>query len=245
MKTLNMIAAIVVMSPVFMMGQAQYKVLWSFAGAGSRDGGQPVAGLVFDKAGNLYGTTRLGGNSAPFPCTSGCGTVFELSPVGDGTWTETVLYAFCSRYVDSQCVDGALPQGDLLLDAAGNLYGMTNGGGKQPCLSQSIGCGTVFKLSPPQSPGASWTEKVLYSFCAKPANNRCLDGAEPVGQLAKDASGNLYGATKEGGSGHVNAGTVFELSHGMNGWTEKPCCIAFACSARVRYARTGQLPWQA
>lgn len=221
MRNLSSLAVVLIMAPVFMVGQAQYNVLWSFAGAGSGDGGQPVAGLVFDKAGNLYGTTRLGGNSAPFKCViSGCGTVFELSPNGDGTWTETVLYVFCSHYVDSQCIDGAWPQGDLLLDGAGNLYGITNGGGKEPCSSQSIGCGTVFKLSKPQAPGAPWTEKILYSFCANPLNNTCLDGDEPIGGLTRDASGNLYGATKEGGTGHVNAGTVFELSHGPNGWTE-------------------------
>src|ERR1700722_13029369 len=160
MRTFNLLAAIVIMAPVFMVGQGQYKVLWSLAGAGSGDGGQPVAGLVFDKAENLYGTTRIGGNGAPRKCaTGGCGTVFELSPNGDGTWAETVLYVFCSHYVDSQCIDGAWPQGDLLLDGAGNLYGITNGGGKEPCSSQSIGCGTVFKLSKPQAPGAPWTEK--------------------------------------------------------------------------------------
>jgi uncharacterized repeat protein (TIGR03803 family) len=83
----------------------------------SADGAYPASVLLFDKAGNLYGTTREGGNEE---CGgTGCGVVFELSPQLDGTWTEAVLYEFCSA---SGCTDGQEPEGGpLVRDAAGNL----------------------------------------------------------------------------------------------------------------------------
>lgn len=222
MKVVNSLLMLMLISPAIALGQAQYKVLWNFAGAASGDGAFPVSNLTFDKAGNLYGTTSIGGNSAPLPCPSGCGTVFELSPTPDGTWTETVIYSFCSTYVRQHCVDGAAPLASLLFDAAGNLYGTTYTGGANPCPTYGSGCGTVFKLSPPTTPGENWTEKVLYSFCANNQNNICLDGALPAGHVTRDAAGNLYGTTSRGGSssGDLSAGTIFKLSHGMNGWSE-------------------------
>lgn len=221
MKRLLLYVVIVSAVSVLSVGQAQYKVLWAFTGSPSGDGAQPVANLVFDKMGNLYGTTRIGGNSNAVPCFSGCGTVFRLSPNPDGTWTNTILYEFCSDYEDAECIDGALPQGGLILDRKGNLYGTTNGGGSQACPYQSIGCGTVFELSPPTSPGEVWTESVLYSFCGNNSDNKCLDGAEPTSALTSDLSGNLYGTTQTGGNGRLSVGAVFELSPSRKGWTEK------------------------
>ena len=112
--------------------------------------------------------------------------------------------------------DGALPEGNLVLDHAGNLYGTTFGGGSfanAPC--SSIGCGTVFKLSP--NSDGSWTNTILYDFCASFSQAGCLDGAFPKAGLIFDAKGNLYGTTANGGGQFCpfdgrGCGTVFELS---------------------------------
>ena len=144
------------------------KVLYNFGGT---DGAQPAAGLIFDAAGNLYGTTAFGG-------TSDKGTVFELTPAGGGTWTEKVLFNFNGT-------GGANPQAGLIFDAAGNLYGTTFDGG-------AYNLGTLFELTP--AGGGSWTEKVLHSF------GNGTDGSGPWAGLIFDAAGNLYGTTRYGGS---------------------------------------------
>jgi uncharacterized repeat protein (TIGR03803 family) len=185
-----------------------YKVLWSFGG--NDDGGYPLGSLIFDSAGNLYGTTEYDGANRS-------GIVFELSPNADGSWSEAILYSFCSNTTDNRCQDGEWPVAGLVLDKAGNLYGTTTLGGAGPC---DYGCGTVFELSPPSPGGGTWTETVLYSFCAG-LNTECQDGADPSSQLIFDNTGNLYGTTASGGmnESHQNGGTVFELSPGINGWT--------------------------
>jgi uncharacterized repeat protein (TIGR03803 family) len=161
-------------------------VLYSFCSKPScSDGAFPVAGLIADRAGNLYGTTSGGG--AILPGSSGGGVVFKLSPRG----TETVLYSFCSK---PSCSDGANPDAGLIADRSGNLYGTTSGGG-------ASSLGVVFKLSP------SRTETVLYSFCSKPS---CSDGRDPEAGLIADSSGNLYGTTAAGGAS--SDGVVFELT---------------------------------
>ncbi len=175
---------------------SQEKVLHSFGNG--KDGTLPYAGLIFDANGNLYGTTEFGG-------IHGFGTAFELSPKGDGGWTETVLHSFGNG------TDGTYPLGGLIFDTAGNLYGTTYEGGIHDW-------GTVFELSPRQ--GGGWTETILHSF-----NDNGLDGAAPWASLIMDASGNLYGTTITGGihpcSG-AGCGTVFELSpREGGGWTEK------------------------
>ena len=169
------------------------KVLWRFS-AGT-DGGYPYGDLILDGAGNLYGTTSVGG-------TYGNGTVFELTPAAGGTWTEKVLYSF-------NYTDGAIPRAGLIFDGAGNLYGTTSGGG----TSQY---GTVFELTP--AAGGTWTEKVLWSFGSG------TDGATPYAGLIFDPAGNLYGTTLQGGThgGTGRGGTVFELTPAAGGtWTEK------------------------
>ena len=171
------------------------KVLWSF-GNGT-DGYQPFAGLIFDAAGNLYGTTVSGGTYLYN------GTVFELTPAAGGGWTEQVLHSF-----NYNGTDGIWPYAGLIFDAAGNLYGTTDSGG-------AYGDGTVFELMPGQ--GGIWTEGVLYSFLCSPFN--CTDGYSPQAGLIFDAAGNLYGTTSEGGTYHY--GTVFELTPAAGGgWTE-------------------------
>src|SRR5271157_110097 len=170
------------------------QVLHSF-GNGT-DGASPYAGLIFDAAGNLYGTTYLGG-------TYGYGTVFELTPAAGGGWTEQVLYSF-------DYTDGAHPEAGLIFDFAGNLYGTTAFGGTG--TFRSGGCGTVFELTP--TAGGGWTEKVLYSF-----GNSLSDGLGPGG-LIFDAAGNLYGTTAYGGT--YGGGTVFEVTPAAGGgWTEQ------------------------
>ena len=166
------------------------------------DGTQPVGGLIFDAAGNLYGTTYTGGPSVGG--NLGYGTVYELTPTGSGQWTETILHQFANG------TDGAYPSGNLIMDASGNPYGTTSrGGGSTLC---TFGCGTVFKLTPS---GGTWTETVLYVFTGG------SDGGLPQAGLVIDPSGNFYGTTLWGGIHCSVCGTVFEVSPGSGGtWTE-------------------------
>jgi uncharacterized repeat protein (TIGR03803 family) len=162
---------------------------------------QPIAGLVMDAAGNLYGTTVFGGDKR---CFDGCGTVFELAPLAGGGWSYTVIYAFHGGQ------DGASPAGTLSTDLAGNLNGTTQGGGSNAC---SGGCGTVFELSPTSNGG--WTENVLFRFDGK-------DGQQPYAGVVLDAAGNLYGTTFVGGSDNCldGCGVAFELSPSGGQWSE-------------------------
>jgi uncharacterized repeat protein (TIGR03803 family) len=173
-------------------------VLYSFGSVGA---GDPLAGLVLDAAGNLYGTTSGVGERGDE------GTVFELAPPANGktAWTETVLYSF---YLSGR---GERPAGAMIFDAAGNLYGTTKLGGKYKD-------GIVFRLAPPAKGATSWTETVLHSFTGK-------DGANPVAGLVFDSEGNLYGTTSAGGLGSCTGGcgTVFRLAppaDGATAWTE-------------------------
>jgi len=173
--------------------------LYSFTS--TSDGGLPQSGLVFDKAGNLYGMTRHGGLSSGCIIYSYyCGVVFKLTPKG-GSWKETVLHRFTGKG------DGAEPVfTSLVLGKKGALYGVTNIGGEpQDCPNQSSGCGVVFKLQPPTQKGGKWKEKVLHTF------TNSTDGAMPVGTLLLDAKGNLYG-TSIISDGYGGFGTVFEVT---------------------------------
>jgi len=184
-------------------------ILYSF-GATSSDGEGPVGALTFDQSGNLYGATLTGGNpTCDHDGFQSCGTVFELSPNGSGGWSETTLFAFPTG--DS---GGYGPNGGLIFDHSGNLYGTTPDGGANSCEG-SGGCGTAFEVSPNGS--GPWTETLLYSFGASSD-----DGIFPLGGVIFDQSGNLYGTTEETGSAYTyGAGTVFQLSpNGSGGWTE-------------------------
>ena len=145
------------------------------------NGGAPNGSLIFDGAGNLYGTTLIGG-------TSGCGTAFELSPPasGNGPWAETILYDFLTNG------DGNSPLAELTFDAAGNLYGTDWMGGQ-------YNRGTVFQLTPASSPGGSWSETTLDTFSGGG------NGSEPTGGLIFGLGGSLYGTTSQGGSGQVTS----------------------------------------
>jgi uncharacterized repeat protein (TIGR03803 family) len=182
------------------LGQAQEKVLYSFCSAANcTDGLAPHGKLVFDKAGNLYGTTAGGGSNCQNG-VGGCGIVFELS-LSDGSWAESVLYSF-----GANSSDGAFPEAGPTFDNAGNLYGTTQGGG-------AYGLGTVFELSPSPRKDGSWTETVLWSFGAPG------DGKVPLSHLVFDTSGKLYGTAAGGGT--YGGGIVFQLVPTSGGqWSE-------------------------
>ena len=179
-------------------------VLYSFCTQPNcADGTDPVAGLIQDGAGNLYGTTSQGGTGAYVvsgdPQLIG-GTVFRIDPAGN----ETVLYSFCSQV---NCADGAAPMAGLVMDSAGNLYGTTSyGGANSPIgIPALFGAGTVFRID------SAGNETVLHNFCSQsdpPVN--CVDRYGPVTGLTLDANGNLFGTTPAGGGGL--AGTIFELA---------------------------------
>jgi uncharacterized repeat protein (TIGR03803 family) len=191
-------------------------VLHGFGGA-ANDGSLPYAGLIMDKAGDLYGTTSEGGAYS-------FGTVFKLSREKGGVWTETGLYSF-----GSQSEDGVNPHGSLIMDKAGNLYGMTTGGGKYVY-------GEVFKLSPPAEKTGIRAETILYSF-----GSYSIDGAYPFDGLIMDETGNLYGTTT--GGGKYSFGTVFQMSPPAaegSAWTEE-VLYSFG-GTRVR-APNGEEPW--
>jgi uncharacterized repeat protein (TIGR03803 family) len=171
-------------------------VLYNFQGGA--DGDEVVGSLIFDKKGNLYGTTALGGGGS---CTYGCGTVFELSPPAKkgGAWTKSIIYLF-----QGASADGSYPEAAMVFDRDGNLYGTTSQGGGPNC--GGYGCGTVFELKPPHQQGETWTETVLHTFVGPSST----DGYGPSCNLVFDATGNLYGTTGFGGT--YNNGAVFEMN---------------------------------
>jgi len=183
--------------PVTSGGNWTESILWSFGN--ENDGSMPVAGLIVDKAGNLYGTTSEGGvyTTTVGNFVYGLGTAFKLSPpaTSGGKWTEAVLWDFGNG------ADGNAPLASLIMDSGGNLYGTTGNDGVYDG-------GTAFELSPPATSGANWTEAILRDFGSG------TDGAGPVAGLIMDSQGNLYGTTAVGGlyGSTDTGGTAFELS---------------------------------
>jgi uncharacterized repeat protein (TIGR03803 family) len=195
----------------------KHQVLYSFAGS-PNDGADPKAGLAFDSAGNLYGTTTGGGDSN---CGGGCGTVLRLAPNSRGGWTESILYRFGGYS------GGMHPASDLVFDSQGNLYGTAGGGtGTGFCGGQfwgGDGCGIVFRLTP--NPDGTWTESTIYDFAGAP------DAAVPIGSLVLDVDGSMYGATSYGGPGPCilghnefnppyGCGALYKLTPSGGGWKE-------------------------
>lgn len=163
-------------------------ILYTFSGG--RDGENPFSGLIFDGAGNLYGTTAAGG-------LYGYGTVFKLTYQAGTGWTQSTLYTF-----SAENDGGGGPEGALVFDQSGNLYGTTLGGGAN-------GSGTVFELTPTNG---SWILNTLFSF-----PKAKVPPCGPTSALAWDTVGNLYGTTSCGGT--IGFGNVFELSPSNGGWT--------------------------
>jgi uncharacterized repeat protein (TIGR03803 family) len=166
------------------------KILYTFRGLGGHDGAFPFGGVIFDAAGNLYGTTLSGGK------TSNGGTVFELTPTTSGSWTETILFSFTGQ-------SGSRPMGNLIFDSTGNLYGTTEVGG-------AAALGNVYELSPS---AGSWSETVLYAF-----QSNGIDPQYPAAGLVMDSAGHLYGTGVNGGQ--FSGGAVFELSQSGGTWNE-------------------------
>ena len=162
-------------------GKWQFKVLYAFKD--QPDGALPYGGLVFDKAGNLYGTTYYAG-------ANDLGTVYRLTHV-NGTWAESVLYSFKGG------TDGDSPISSLVADASGNFYGTTSDGGAASC-----GCGVIFKMT--HSSTGKWTESVVYRFPGTPGAGFAYNG------MISDFSGNFYGTTVHGGT--TNDGAVYEFT---------------------------------
>ena len=189
-------------------------ILYNFAGG--TDGGSP-GGLVIGSAPDgrpvFYGTTFYGGGAGS--CSSGCGTVFSLTPPASpgGSWTKAVLYSFAGND-DGASNDGANPLGVVVDGSSGHpvLYGTTQSGG-------TGASGTVFSLTPPGSPGAAWTETVSYSFTGG------SDGRAPNGVVVGSGANGvqvLYGTTVLGGTSD-SLGVVFSLTPSGLGatWTEE------------------------
>ncbi len=187
-----------------MVAQAQgFSTLVSFDGS---DGAGPAAALIQGLDGNFYGSTYHGrlGNCYETDIV-GCGTIFRVTPDG----RITTLYSFCT---DQNCSDGALPDGNLLLNSDGDFYGTTSAGGTGDCTSgnYSPGCGTIFKLS---HEGRFTT---LYRFCTQTG---CPDGEYPSAGLIQATDGNFYGTTAGGGAGNCSGtfsppgcGTIFRIT---------------------------------
>ncbi len=186
-------------------------VLYSFTGTNG-DGRGPIVGLVRDSSGNLYGTTQFGGPSTACGTKLGCGVVFELA-FSNGSYTETVLHTFTGLSGN----DGGTPLG-LVMDSAGNLYGVTEIGGASDASNTCVyGCGTLYELLS----SAGYAETVLYTFPTFAG-----DGLVPDAALVMDSANNLYGITSSGGyttgpssGGGQTAcpsgcGTVFEFTAG-------------------------------
>ena len=197
------------------------KVLYAFCSLSNcADGTGPVAGLTYagaaagqpyDGSSPLYGTTPAGGVSSYDLGPQG--TAFSLTLVS-GQWLESVIYNFCSVINTNTCLDGAQPNAPLIEDSSGNLFGTTFTGGQTGSGDNFYSDGTVFELSPS---GSSWTESVLYNFCAE-GNGLCYDGSSPLAGLALNGSGTLYGFTPSGGATCTHHsgcdGVVFQLSSG-------------------------------
>jgi uncharacterized repeat protein (TIGR03803 family) len=196
----NGLGAIIELSPPSREGkQWTETVLYSFQGG--EDGGLPFGAVIFDAAGNLYGTTSIGGkNHVGCPPARGCGTIFQLTPNGDGSWNKRVLHEFSDAFGE-----GAAPRVGLTIDAAGNLYGTTyEGGNNDEC--EGYGCGTVFQLSP--TDGRHWAFKNLIDF-----NGR--DAALAGGGVIIN-NGALYGTALYGGEN--NQGVIYSLTQDADRW---------------------------
>jgi uncharacterized repeat protein (TIGR03803 family) len=176
-------------------------LVYTFFGAG--DGGGPEAAIIVTPQGVLYGSTFWGGT--PTPCATGgypqgCGVVFALTPTGTGSWTESVLHTFTDTVPDGQH-----PYRNMALASNGALYGTTYAGGQNvdTCFPAGgfTGCGTIFNVKPPTTPGGPWTKSNLIALSG-------LNGGAPNGVILA-GGGSLFGTTEYGGPGE-GYGIVFE-----------------------------------
>jgi uncharacterized repeat protein (TIGR03803 family) len=177
-------------------------IAWEFGG--TNDGDELASNVIFDKDGNMYGTTLAGGDTKGCHVQGhqGCGIIYELSPSG-AAWTESILYNFTGKN------DGGAPYGGLIFDKDGNLYGTTSYGGSRTG-------GTIYRLSHSAS---GWTYKLLYSFAGavSEGDGQCTDCPGSYASMIMDSAGNLYGTTIEDGA--FGLGMAFELAKSSGGYT--------------------------
>jgi hypothetical protein len=171
-----------------------YTVLYDFCTlSGCSDGEAPTGGVVFNSAGDMFGTTYNGG-------AKGDGVVYELAE-SSGKWEESVVHTFCSnKSAGGACLDGSNPWYDLVFDSSGAIYGVTQYGA-------TGNGGVLYKLT---HGSEGWTESVLHGFCVKAG---CPDGNQPTGTPIFDEQGNIYGVTGGGGKGNATGGggVVYEV----------------------------------
>jgi len=168
----------------------------------------PPAPPIWDGKGNMLGTTTKGGAQPACWTSDGCGMIFEMTPNKDGTWTYHILHRFASSKTDGQT-----PWAGLVRDSVGNFYGSTVAGGRYGLGNGGYGNGTVFRLS---FTGGRWRKTALYEF------PNCAEGCGPLGAMALDRSGNLYGAAQGGlpDCAGFDCGVIFKLSPQAGGkWT--------------------------
>jgi len=220
--------AILLMVPSAQSRAQTFQVIHNFTGG--TDGAVPLAGLIADRAGNLYGTAAAGGTGL-FCEEYGCGTAFRLKPAGAG-WVFAPLYEF-----QGGVNDAANPEARMVFAPNGVLYGTTEGGGIQNCGTV---CGTVFQLTPPptfcRSVLCPWDETVVYRFQGGPDA-----GSPSYGPLVVDQAGNLYGTSINGGSDGY--GDVYELARSGSGWSETLISNRFTSSpmSGVTFDHAGNL----
>jgi uncharacterized repeat protein (TIGR03803 family) len=180
--------------PAQLGGAWTQQVLHAFTSTGT-DGRLPNAAVVVNHQGTIYGVTQQGG------AWNG-GVLYQITPVKGGTFTETVLYSFGNGD------DASTPNGPLIADSTGALYGVTSLGG---VFDQ----GAVYKFIPPAKAGGKGTESILFSF----GGGSLSSGITPIGDLVFDTAGNLYGVTVAGGD-PVSDGVVYQLQPATGTWLE-------------------------
>jgi len=196
-----LVMALALIVVVTQAAQAQtFSPIFSFNNPGA-NGIFPFAGVTMDRSGDLYGTSNAAGSN-------GYGAVYKATKGSGGGFVTLPLYEFAGGN------DGSLPAARVVFGPQGDLYGTTSEGGGSGC--RGLGCGTVFKLTPPPTACKSalcpWTETVLYRFTGG------ADGAVPeYGDLTFDSAGAIYGTTS---SGAYDYGTVYKLTNSGGNWTE-------------------------
>lgn len=211
-------------------------MIHSFSGQQSDgDGCNPYSSLTFDSAGNLFGSTLKGGggNVGGTFCYNGCGSVFELSPNKNGSWSERVIHGFTG---ETGSTDGQNPYGAVAFDSKGNLWGTTQAGGTGGTACNPFGappgCGTVFELSPTKS--GKWKEVLIYSF------QDSSTGWYPYAGPVIDAQDNVYGPLVNGGPGN---GAVFRLVPDGSGGADESLIYSFAPCDEIKGCRDGVYPF--
>lgn len=175
-------------------GSWTQQVLHAFTSSGT-DGRLPNQAVVVNTKGTIYGVTQQGGSW-------NSGVLYQITPIKGGTFSETVLYSF------GDGDDASTPNGPLILDSTGALYGVTSLGG-------GFDQGAVYKFIPPAKAGAKGTESILFSF----GGSSLSSGVTPVGEIVFDTAGNLYGVTTAGGD-PVSDGVVYQLQPATGSWIE-------------------------